>query len=142
MLEGDHEEDTARERAGRLRSVSRDLRRNAQPGRGDGCEAHPGCAGAQARRARPRRRRRLFSVSDPEMVAAGKESYCDRSGMEYRLGARRYTVVDYLELLEEAALEDVVRHEFLGNRWLVEPVPSAAGLLGFPVLVVLEARKR
>ena len=87
-------------------------------------------------------RRLVFSVCHPEMVAAGKETYCERSGMEYRLGARRYTVVDYLELLEEAALEDVVRHEFLGNRWLVEPVPSAAGLLGFPVLVVLEARKR
>ena len=87
-------------------------------------------------------RRLVFSVYHPKMVAADKETYCERSGMEYRLDARRYTVVDYLELLEEAALEDVVRHEVLGNRWLVEPVPSAAGLLGFPVQLVLEARKR
>jgi len=76
------------------------------------------------------------------MAAASKKAHFERSGVEYRLGARRYTVVDYLELLEEAGFEDVVWHESLGNRRLVESVPSAEGLLSFPVLLVLEARKR
>ena len=87
-------------------------------------------------------RRLVFSGCHPKMAAAGKKAYFERSGVEYRLGARRYTVVNYLELLEEAGFEVVVRHGFLANRWLVESVPSGAGLLSFPVLLVLEARKR
>ncbi len=85
--------------------------------------------------------RLVFSVYHPEMAAAGKEAHFERSGVEYRLGAYRYTVADYEGLLEAAGFEGVVRHEFLGDERLVEEVPWAAGLLGFPVLLVLEARK-
>lgn len=86
--------------------------------------------------------RLVFSVYHPEMAAAGKEAHFERSGIEYRLGARRYTSADYVNLLEEAGFEEPVRHEFLGDTRLVESVPSATGLLGLPVLLVLEARKR
>jgi SAM-dependent methyltransferase len=85
--------------------------------------------------------RLVFSVYHPEMAAAGKEAHFERNGMEYRLGARRYTVEDYASLLEEAGFEDLTRHEFLGDERLVASVPSAVSLLGFPVLLVLEARK-
>jgi hypothetical protein len=86
-------------------------------------------------------RRLVFSGCHPKMAAAGKEAYFERSGVEYRLGARRYTSAAYVNLLEEAGFEEPVRHEFLGDTRLVESVPSATGLLGFPVLLVLEARK-
>src|SRR5918993_2555362 len=76
--------------------------------------------------------RLVFSVYHPEMAAAGKEANFERAGVEYRLGARRYTSADYVNLLEEAGFEEPVRHEFLGDTRLVESVPSATGLLGFP----------
>ncbi len=86
--------------------------------------------------------RLVFSVYHPEMAAAGKEAHFERHGVEYRLGACLYTVADYVGLLKEAGFEDPVRHEFLGDERFVESVPSAANLLGFPVLLVLEAKKR
>ena len=76
------------------------------------------------------------------MAAAGKEANFERSGVEYRLGAYRYSVVDYANLLEDAGFEDPARHEFLGDERLVRSIPSAAKLLGFPVLLAFEARKK
>ena len=87
-------------------------------------------------------RRLVFSVYHPEMAAAGKEANFERSGVEYRLGAHRYTIEDYENLLEGACFEDPARHEFLGDERLVRSVPSATKLLGFPVLLVFEARKK
>ena len=86
--------------------------------------------------------RLVFSVYHPEMAAAGKEAHFERGGVEYRLGALRYTAADYVDLLRATGFDEPDRHEFLGDERLVEEVPSAAGLLGFPVLLVLEARKR
>ncbi len=86
--------------------------------------------------------RLVFSVYHPEMAAAGKEANFERSGVEYRLGAYRYSVLDYANLLEEAGFEEPARHEFLGDERLVRSIPSAAKLLGFPVLLVFEARKK
>ena len=86
--------------------------------------------------------RLVFSVYHPEMAAAGKEANFERSGVEYRLGAYRYSMVDYANLLEDAGFEDPARHEFLGDERLVRSVPSATRLLGFPVLLVFEARKK
>jgi SAM-dependent methyltransferase len=86
--------------------------------------------------------RLVFSVYHPEMAAVGKEANFERSGVEYRLGAYRYTVEDYANLLEDAGFDDLSRHEFLGDDWLVRSVPSATKLLGFPVLLVFEARKK
>jgi SAM-dependent methyltransferase len=86
--------------------------------------------------------RLVFSVYHPEMAAVGKEANFERAGVEYRLGAHRYTVEDYASLLEDAGFEKPTRHEFLGDDWLVCSVPSATKLLGFPVLLVFEARKK
>ena len=86
--------------------------------------------------------RLVFSVYHPEMAAAGKEANFERSGVEYRLGAHRYTIEDYENLLDDTCFEDPARHEFLGDERLVRSVPSATKLLGFPVLMVFEARKK
>jgi SAM-dependent methyltransferase len=86
--------------------------------------------------------RLVFSVYHPEMAVAGKEANFERAGVEYRLGAYRYTVEDYANLLEDAGFDDLARHEFLGDDWLVRSVPSATKLLGFPVLLVFKARKK
>jgi len=80
--------------------------------------------------------RLAFSVYHPKMAAAGKEANFERSGIEYRLGAYRYSMADYENLLEDAGFEDPAWHEFLGDERLVRSIPSAARLLGFPVLLV------
>jgi len=86
--------------------------------------------------------RLIFSVYHPEMAAAGKEANFQRDGVEYRLGAHRYTIEDYVNLLEDTCFEEPARHEFLGDEWLIKSVPSATKLLNFPVLLVFEARKK
>ena len=86
--------------------------------------------------------RLIFSVYHPEMAAAGKEANFERDGVKYGLGAHRYTIEGYVNLLEDACFEEPARHEFLGDEWLMKSVPSATKLLNFPVLLLFEARKK
>ena len=84
----------------------------------------------------------VFSIYHPEVAAAGKEANFERSGVEYRLGACPYSMADCANLFEDAGFEEPSRHEFTGDERLVRASPSAVGLLGFPMLLVLEARKK
>ncbi len=83
----------------------------------------------------------VFSVFHPEMAAAGIEANFAESDVEYRLGAQRYTVDDYLNVMEDAGFHDLRTREFLGDDALVEEVPGAEKYLGRPLLLVVEARK-
>jgi SAM-dependent methyltransferase len=81
--------------------------------------------------------RMVFSVYHPDMSAAGIEANFEREGVEYRLGAIHYSVVEHVRLLQEAGFIGIQVHEFRGDEALVEAVPSAAKYLGFPILLVL-----
>lgn len=83
----------------------------------------------------------VFSVYHPELAAAGKEANFQRDGVEYRLGAVRYTVDDYLNLLEDAGFRQLAYREFNGDEELARQVPAAERLLNVPVLFAVEARK-
>jgi ubiquinone/menaquinone biosynthesis C-methylase UbiE len=85
--------------------------------------------------------RLVFSVYHPAMSAAGIEANFEREGVEYRLGAFHYTVDEHAILLSEAGFVDSIVKEFAGDDELARSVPSAAKYLGFPVLLVLTARK-
>ncbi len=85
--------------------------------------------------------RYLFSVYHPELAAAGKEANFEREQVEYRFGAFRYTVADYMNLLDDAGFKGLKSYEFVGDEALVEKVPAAKKYLNFPVLLILEARK-
>src|SRR5437762_1052777 len=65
----------------------------------------------------------VFSVFHPEMAAAGIEADFERDGVEYRLGALRHTVADYLNLIDGAGFRGIAVHEFRGDDVLVEQVP-------------------
>jgi len=86
--------------------------------------------------------RLVFSVYHPKMSAAGIEANFERAGVEYRLGAVHYSVAEHVRLLQEAGFDGIQVHEFCGDEELVEAVPAAAKYLGFPVLLVLTAKKR
>jgi SAM-dependent methyltransferase len=83
--------------------------------------------------------RLVFSVFHPAMVEAGIESNFERSGVEYRLGAQRHAVADYLNAAAEAGFGRVRAQEFHGDAQLVQEVPWAVKYLGRPLLFVLQA---
>src|SRR6266404_2276995 len=85
--------------------------------------------------------RLVFSVYHPDMAAAGIEANFEREGIEYRLGAFHYTVDEYERFLIEAGFVETSTSEFTGDEELVRSVPSAAKYLGFPILLVLTAKK-
>jgi SAM-dependent methyltransferase len=86
--------------------------------------------------------RLVFSVFHPEMAAAGIEANFERCGVEYRLGAYRYTVNDYLSVIEDCGFRGVKCCEFCGDNELVNIVPWATKYLGRPLLLAIEARKQ
>jgi SAM-dependent methyltransferase len=86
--------------------------------------------------------RLVFSVYHPEMAFAGKEANFQKEDVEYRLGAVRHTVADYLNLLDDASFDDISSKEFLGDEQLAEALPAWSRYLNFPVLLAIEARKR
>jgi SAM-dependent methyltransferase len=83
----------------------------------------------------------VFSVFHPEMAAAGIEANFERYGVEYRLGALRHTVADYLNLIDRARFRRIMVHEFRGDDALVQQVPWASKYLGRPLLLAVEARR-
>ena len=85
--------------------------------------------------------RLVFSVYHPDLAQAGKVANFNISGIEYRLGAIRYTVDDYLNLIDAAGLRHLRYYEFEGDPDLMLTIPEAENLIGKKVLLVIEARK-
>jgi SAM-dependent methyltransferase len=85
--------------------------------------------------------RLVFSAFHPEVAAAGVEASFDRDGTEYRLGAERYRVDDYLAYVEDAGFRDVSWREYDVDGEVVEHIPAAAKYLGRPLLLVIDARR-
>jgi SAM-dependent methyltransferase len=83
--------------------------------------------------------RLVFSVFHPEMAAVGKESNFEQGGVEYRLGAYRYSVTDYLTVLDDCSFRGVRHYEFHGDQTLLDEVPSATAYVGQPLLLVIAA---
>lgn len=87
------------------------------------------------------RGRLVFSVYHPAMAAAGIEAHFERDGVDFRLGAIEHSSMHYLEAMRRAGFIDLRPNEHLGDEALVEKIPSAAKYLGFPILLVVTARR-
>lgn len=83
--------------------------------------------------------RLVFSVYHPDMAAAGVQAHFEKAGVIYRLGANRHTVADYENWISQAGFALGRCHEFAGDEQAVANLPFASWLVGFPVLLVLEA---
>ncbi|HXU81628.1 MAG TPA: hypothetical protein VN914_09535, partial [Polyangia bacterium] len=86
--------------------------------------------------------RMIFSVFHPEVAAAGVEANFECSGVEYRLGAHRHSVGDYLDAADDAGFDRLQAHEFSGDEALAAQVPAGRRYLGQRLLLVIEARRR
>ena len=84
----------------------------------------------------------VFSVYHPEMAAAGKEANFQRGDVEFRLGAFRHTLPDYMSLLDDAGFSDLARSEFRGDDALARAVPGWQRYIDFPVLLVIRGQKQ
>jgi SAM-dependent methyltransferase len=85
--------------------------------------------------------RLVFSAFHPELARAGVEANFEHDGTEYRLGAERYTVDDYLEQIADAGFRHVEWREYAGDAELAEEVPWAAKYLGRPLLLLVWAER-
>ncbi len=85
--------------------------------------------------------RLVFSVFHPELAAAGIEANFERAGVEYRLGAERHSVSDYLNAIADAGFRKLEKHEFAGDAQLIAEVPVAWRYLNKPLLLLVEARR-
>jgi 2-polyprenyl-6-methoxyphenol hydroxylase-like FAD-dependent oxidoreductase/ubiquinone/menaquinone biosynthesis C-methylase UbiE len=85
--------------------------------------------------------RLVFSVFHPRMAAAGMQAQFIKGDVGYRLGAQRHTVDDYVRWMAAAGFEIERKHELVGDEALIATMPFMRALVGFPVLLVLEARK-
>ncbi len=83
--------------------------------------------------------RLVFSAYHPELAEEGKEANFELDGIEYRLGAIRYGVDDYLAMAAEAGFHSIEGFEFLGDDRLVSLIPSAQEFLGRRVIFALRA---
>ncbi len=85
--------------------------------------------------------RLVFSAFHPEMARAGIEANFEHDGTEYRLGAERYSVADYLNHISDAGFRDLRWHEHRGDAGLAEQIPGAAKYVGRPLLLLVQARR-
>jgi SAM-dependent methyltransferase len=85
--------------------------------------------------------RLVFSAFHPELARAGVEANFERDGTEYRLGAERYTVADYLDRITDAGFRHLDWREYAGDDRLVEEVPGAGKYLGRPLLLLVRAER-
>ena len=86
--------------------------------------------------------RLVFSAFHPELAAAGVEANFEMAGIEYRLGAERHSVADFVAAIGAAGFHDVHVQEYRGDDALVAQVPLAAKYLGRPLLLLISALRR
>ena len=85
--------------------------------------------------------RLVFSAFHPELAAAGIEANFESGGIEYRLGAERYTVADYLDHIKGAGFQELQTEEHCGDTRLVQEVALARKYLDQPLLLTVAAIK-
>jgi SAM-dependent methyltransferase len=85
--------------------------------------------------------RMVFSAFHPELAAAGIEANFERHGTEYRLGAERHTVDDYLSHIHDAGFRNVHWREYSITAELLAELPSASKYLEQPLLLLIDASR-
>jgi SAM-dependent methyltransferase len=85
--------------------------------------------------------RLVFSAFHPNLAFSGVEANFERDGVEYRLGAERHTVDDYLGCIADAGFRRLRWEEYRGDERLVAEVPWAAKYLGRPLLLLISAAR-
>jgi SAM-dependent methyltransferase len=83
--------------------------------------------------------RLVVSAFHPEPAASGIEANFEQDGTEYRLGAERHTITDYLEHVRDAGFTELRWREYRGDAELEAAVPGAGKYDGYPLLLTIQA---
>ncbi len=83
--------------------------------------------------------RAVFSVYHPELAQAGKEANFQREGVEFRLGAVRHGVRDYVEAMAATGFQAPEVLEFTGEPEVLSAAPAHVDHVGRKTLLVLRA---
>ena len=83
----------------------------------------------------------IYSVYHPQMAAAGKEARFIRGETEFRLGAFKHELDDYLRSIEDAGFAITSCEELVGPPELGQELPSKMHYVGYPLLVIIEATR-
>ena len=81
----------------------------------------------------------LFSVFHPELAFAGIEANFQHNDVEYRLGAEKHTVRNYLDAVKISGFNNIRSYEYNGDHKLVKQIPEAEKYLGVPMLLIIQA---
>jgi len=81
----------------------------------------------------------LVRLSLAQLAFGGVEANFELAGTEYRLGAERHTVDDYLGHIADAGFRRLRWHEYSADDRLVAEVPLAEKHLGRPLLLLVRA---
>lgn len=81
------------------------------------------------------------SAFHPELAAAGIEANFEVEGTEFRLGAERHTVGDYVAHAHTAGFRELLTSEYDGDPELLAAIPSGHRYVGRPLLLVVEGRR-
>jgi SAM-dependent methyltransferase len=95
-----------------------------------------GCFGALRRGGRL-----VFSAFHPEPALSGIEANFEQDGTEYRLGAERYTVADYLNHIADAGFVRLAWREVAADVELAHEIPGAARYIDRPLLLLVCAER-
>jgi SAM-dependent methyltransferase len=85
--------------------------------------------------------RLVFSAFHPELALSGIEANFESGETEYRLGAERHTVEDYLNQISDAGFRRLEWHEYTGDHSLLEEVPWATKYIGRPLLLLVRGER-
>lgn len=95
----------------------------------------------EARAALRRGGRLVFSAFHPEIALAGVEANFEHGGTEYRLGAERHTVDDYLNQISDAGFTRITSREYAVDERVLQHVPAAAKYGDRPLLLLVCAER-
>lgn len=85
--------------------------------------------------------RLVFSAFHPELALSGVEANFERDGTEYRLGAVRHKVDDYLNHVADAGFARLEWREYGVDERVLAEVPSAAKYGDRPLLLLVRAER-
>ncbi|HYA34108.1 MAG TPA: class I SAM-dependent methyltransferase [Candidatus Binataceae bacterium] len=89
-----------------------------------------------------KRGRMVFTVYHPDLAAAGKEANFEIGDTQYKLGAIRYGVADYVAAIEGSGFGGIHCTEYKGDAELARALPAARKWIGHNMLLAIAAVRR
>ena len=85
--------------------------------------------------------RLVFTVYHPDLAAEGKEANFEIGDTQYKLGAIRYGVAEYIAAIEASGFSEIRCSEYKGDTELARVLPAARKWIGHNMLLAIAAAR-